>query len=1210
MKAKLVSLLFTAALLFVAVDGHAMPEDMFSDLELQNADGFYTVLTDIDGDEHMLDGVLRADTLERYEAAEYISSYETYYNGDVVIDVVLNDIVSDGNVILSADGAPMPNGYYAVEFMLSETENTKVFLTGLSDTNLQMVQDQLINAKIENSEFKLESLDFIDAEKTNKPDDGDDLLCWAGSAADMLQYTGWAAMAGEEFSNEDDLFDLFVNSFTDAASNQIFGIEWFFDGTCIYQGLDGWSQVRDYGNSGNYLPQYTFENLTDTIPVMGSIENMDEVAEALSSGCGVGLMLGWMTEDGVRNGGHAITTWGYIMDEDYAPGAFERYLALIVSDSDSDMPSEGDRRSAPNILSVLNLTPYGDGLSWKLEGYFDGSGVVESFITLEPYSEEVPYETDPDASMDRRKNADLTPEINMVSNDSLDMSTKFKTVYSGDKLYVDGLVENYGIVDYYGNISYKYELKRSDGYVERETEGNLNLPALEYRNTHIFYQPVEFDINGLAPGDYIISFGIATDDGAAEAYYYNNYCEYALKIVDEHIDADALGLAVSAEAGETSFEETTINLEYSGLEELERELGGREAEYVLYQAYLEGGEWTMWSEANRVKSAAELPESWFAYANGSQTKFKLAVHIIDDTLSPVSVESNAVDIIYSKPQVITDESNTGEYTKILRGEKNLADGELFAFKIQNLSSNNATLEVKAVVYARNVNGEEIELLSRAVTLTDIGEISEVISFDSWSQELRGTYDVYACAQSIDGSIRYTESRLGTIRIQEEVSFIVSTAEDVTDDCDGLVSLREAVAYLKEFGGEGDKITVDETVSEMAGMELSSPIIIDSEVVIELSGLSLQGYADSQLIKVTETGRLKLYEATLNMGYAQNGGGIENNGGSVEIDNCAVYACRADSRGGGIYSAGGSVTVKNTYLEGNTAGYGGAVCLDKSAELNVLNCSFMLNSSNGGAVYNNGGKAVIVRSTFVNNTASYSGGGGITSFGDTTLIGCIASLSGDIDIYRMSGNFDVLVCYLSGYGNGVYVDNTSVVGAGTDIFVCNSEQRVVYKYVSVGAMTQISPSVSPAALRGIYLKNSERDEVKYISYSADNSNWIETDIPSAFTDEEYLKDAFGSMVGEGLFGANGRADYDARIIDLSENGAAVYVPEYTESSLILRSSEYIGGTVADIQIYECELNAGTNIIEIENIEPGFIYTCMLWKSIEDMSPLCEPYYQFF
>ena len=898
------------------------------------------------------------------------------------------------------------------------------------------------------------------------------------------------------------------------------------------------------------------------------------------------------------------------MDEDYAPGAPERYLALIVSDSDSDMPSEGDRRSAPNILSVLNLTPYGDGLSWRLEGYFDGSGVVESFVTLEPYSEEVPYETDPDASMDRRKNADLRPEINMVSDDGLDMSTKFKTVYSGDKLYVDGLVENYGVADYYGNISYRYELKRPDGYVEREAEGNLNLPALGYRNMHIFYQPVEFDINGLAPGDYIISFEIATDDGATEAYYYNNCCEYDLKIVDEHIDADALGLAVSAEAGETSFEETTINLEYSGLEELERELGGREAEYVLYQAYLEGGEWTMWSEASRVKSAAELPESWFAYANGSQTKFKLAVHITDDTLPPASVESNAVDIIYSKPQVITDESNTGDYTKISRGEKNLADGELVAFKIQNLSSNNATLEVKAVVYARNVNGDEIELLSRDVTLTDVGEISEVISFDSWSQELRGTYDIYACAQSIDGSIRYTEARLGTIRIQEDVSFIVSTAEDVADDCDGLVSLREAVAYLKEFGDEGDKITVDESVAEAGAVELSSPVIVDSEIVMELGGLSLQGYAESQLIKVTETGRLKLYEATLNMGYAQNGGGIENNGGIVEMDNCAVYGCRADSRGGGIYSAGGSVTVKDTYLEGNTAGYGGAVCLDKNAELNVLNCSFMLNSSNGGAVYNNGGEAVIVRSTFANNTASYSGGGAVTSFGDTTLIGCIASLSGDIDLYRMNGSFNVLGCYLSGYGDGVDVDPTSIVGAGTDIFVCNSEQRAVYEYVSVGAMTQLSPSVSPAALRGIYLKNSGRDEAEYIAYSADNLNWIETDIPSAFSDEEYLTDAFGDSVGGGLFGANGRVDYDARIIDLSENGAAVYVPEYTESSLILRSSEYVGGTVADIQIYECELNAGTNIIEIENIEPGFIYTCMLWNSIEDMSPLCEPYYQAF
>lgn len=1210
MKAKLVSLLFTAALLFVAVDGYAMPEDMFSELELQNVDGFYTVLTDIDGEAYMLDGILKANTLEEYEAVEYISSYEICYNGDVVISVALNDIVSDENVVLSADGALMPNGYYAAEFTLSETENTKVFLTGLSDTNLQMVQEQLVNAKIENSQFKLESLDFIDTEKTNKPDDGDDLLCWAGSAADMLQYTGWAALAEEGFKNEDDLFDLLVSSFTDAASNQICGIEWFFDGTCISQGLDGWSQVRDYGNTGNYLPQYTFDKLTETIPVSGSIENMDEVADALSSGCGVGLMLGWMTDEGVRYGGHSITTWGYIMDEDYAPGAPERYLALIVSDSDSDMPSEGDRRSAPNILSVLNLTPYGDGLSWRLEGYFDGSGVVESFVTLEPYSEEVPYETDPDASMDRRKNADLRPEINMVSDDGLDMSTKFKTVYSGDKLYVDGLVENYGVADYYGNISYRYELKRPDGYVEREAEGNLNLPALGYRNMHIFYQPVEFDINGLAPGDYIISFEIATDDGATEAYYYNNCCEYDLKIVDEHIDADALGLAVSAEAGETSFEETTINLEYSGLEELERELGGREAEYVLYQAYLEGGEWTMWSEASRVKSAAELPESWFAYANGSQTKFKLAVHITDDTLPPASVESNAVDIIYSKPQVITDESNTGDYTKISRGEKNLADGELFAFKIQNLSSNNATLEVKAVVYARNVNGDEIELLSRDVTLTDVGEISEVISFDSWSQELRGTYDIYACAQSIDGSIRYTEARLGTIRIQEDVSFIVSTAEDVADDCDGLVSLREAVAYLKEFGDEGDKITVDESVAEAGAVELSSPVIVDSEIVMELGGLSLQGYAESQLIKVTETGRLKLYEATLNMGYAQNGGGIENNGGIVEMDNCAVYGCRADSRGGGIYSAGGSVTVKNTYLEGNTAGYGGAVCLDKNAELNVLNCSFMLNSSNGGAVYNNGGEAVIVRSTFANNTASYSGGGAVTSFGDTTLIGCIASLSGDIDLYRMNGSFNVLGCYLSGYGDGVDVDPTSIVGAGTDIFVCNSEQRAVYEYVSVGAMTQLSPSVSPAALRGIYLKNSGRDETEYIAYSADNLNWIETDIPSKFSDEEYLTDAFGDSVGGGLFGANGRVDYDARIIDLSENGAAVYVPEYTESSLILRSSEYVGGTVADIQIYECELNAGTNIIEIENIEPGFIYTCMLWNSIEDMSPLCEPYYQAF
>jgi len=77
-----------------------------------------------------------------------------------------------------------------------------------------MVQKKLISAKLENSEFTMESLDFIDAEKTNISEFGDDQLCWAASTSNMLRYTGWNTKAQEEnpdekFDSEDDILDLF-----------------------------------------------------------------------------------------------------------------------------------------------------------------------------------------------------------------------------------------------------------------------------------------------------------------------------------------------------------------------------------------------------------------------------------------------------------------------------------------------------------------------------------------------------------------------------------------------------------------------------------------------------------------------------------------------------------------------------------------------------------------------------------------------------------------------------------------------------------------------------------------------------------------------------------------------------------------------------------------------------------------------------------------
>ena len=61
--------------------------------------------------------------------------------------------------------------------------------------------------------------------------DTDSMLCWAGSASNMLAFSGWGAASGQEgLDSEDELFALFEHGFTDAGSKQTAGAKWFFNG--------------------------------------------------------------------------------------------------------------------------------------------------------------------------------------------------------------------------------------------------------------------------------------------------------------------------------------------------------------------------------------------------------------------------------------------------------------------------------------------------------------------------------------------------------------------------------------------------------------------------------------------------------------------------------------------------------------------------------------------------------------------------------------------------------------------------------------------------------------------------------------------------------------------------------------------------------------------------------------------------------------------
>lgn len=89
------------------------------------------MLTDTEGDTHTFDCVLDVEALEWRPYVEMTASYQIRYEDELLLETVLHDVQSQVN--LFSDGQTMLNGYYAVDITLSEAEQTKAFLTGLTD---------------------------------------------------------------------------------------------------------------------------------------------------------------------------------------------------------------------------------------------------------------------------------------------------------------------------------------------------------------------------------------------------------------------------------------------------------------------------------------------------------------------------------------------------------------------------------------------------------------------------------------------------------------------------------------------------------------------------------------------------------------------------------------------------------------------------------------------------------------------------------------------------------------------------------------------------------------------------------------------------------------------------------------------------------------------------------------------------------------------
>ena len=451
------------------------------------------------------DGEIRdyaaAPDIEAIDDASYrdtIESYEVFYRDKALLDVTFTQ-------------------YYTAEFTIPETTKN-VILAGLTAENIEETQQRIIDSYSDtNDYFSLEDLSFIDAEKTIN-DHEDDNLCWAASCANILAYTGWAAQAG--FETEDDVFDAFVDGFTDNGNNVEFGLGWFFNGVNTFERLtDGVAQVKNYGSSGNFLCDYAYDRLTDHIEVYNDFTYLQYVIEALREGFGIGLGV----EVFIRSndvGAHEVTMWGAVPDEAYEPDDVAYYDMIIISDSDSDKknPNYTDRRQAKNELDLYKLS-YFDEVTQYEEfnslSYTDGINVcaLYDFDYLIPYSDEVEKETDELATKNKTANADIAIEDVFLS-DSKDgyYTDEFML---GDTVYINPIIKNVG--DYAFSAS-PHTLKATISGTEwsyQTSFGSSFSPAS-------IISIIQFSAAGLKKGDYTLTVQFDADHQVQEAYYYNN----------------------------------------------------------------------------------------------------------------------------------------------------------------------------------------------------------------------------------------------------------------------------------------------------------------------------------------------------------------------------------------------------------------------------------------------------------------------------------------------------------------------------------------------------------------------------------------------------------------------------------------------------------------------------------------------------------------
>jgi len=537
-----------AAVLVTTAPAHAYKDTLFDVLPFTNTGvGVTTVITDTQGDIHTYDGALDVARLEEHaDAAVRIASYTLVYEGEELLSVTLHDfevvresVPGGGYAGVTRAAGVLTNGYYAVGF--GYNEDYEAFLTGLTNENYAKTQDAIVKAALTERGISIKDLGYIDTEKMSTnfyAGTGDSQLCWAAATSNILWYTGWAQQvkngdSTQRFKSEDDVLDLFMDTFVDDGGWEEYGFTWFLNG--FYRYSDYLKNPEE--ESGGFFPEYAAESLVTPYSLKNHPQDIRSAFRDLCNGAGITLGLDWY-KDGSRNGGHAITLWGYIQKKDADQGAFSKdnYVALIISDSDDNAvdrlsdeekyKDEAGRRVAPNTLRFLPMRPASVGTisTWELGYDSDYVGYLTDLTALKAYDENIPKEPVNGSTKNRRNSVDLIPAELFINN-----SSKFDAFLRGTEIKIDPDIENRGGVDYQADaITYTAALKK-DGTPLCSSSRTITLEEGRLKSGNRCWGELSLGTVDEA-GDYTICITVDCVDG--EAYYTNNSREWTITVSD------------------------------------------------------------------------------------------------------------------------------------------------------------------------------------------------------------------------------------------------------------------------------------------------------------------------------------------------------------------------------------------------------------------------------------------------------------------------------------------------------------------------------------------------------------------------------------------------------------------------------------------------------------------------------------------------------